>query len=841
MQKAGAVSRWACRPWWWGAAIAAGVAACGGGGGGGADAPVTPPPPPPALTADYFPLAAGERRVYLGRDGLEIVTTVGPQTLAGRTVWLQRTENDAGSSETQIEKTAAGVFRLPAPGVGAQEATLAGFPLLRLPVVLGRSELLFDGLLPEGADLDGDNRPDSVSLRLEVTPAAVEALSVPAGSWPDALRVRTVQRQEVRLSSRPGLGPSVLSTTRDDWFVPGLGLVRTLRVDTRTDLPADTQDRPLRAYDVAGRRSDTTAPTLASRSPTDGSTVSDALRVVAVFSEPMNPRSLPEGGFQVRAPNGDAVPGATEWLDARTLRFTPSSAVAQGAGFEVQLAAGLSDELGNPLGATAAWRFGVDSRGPQLLASQPAAGAAEVDINAMLRLDFDEEPDPATVDSNSITLNGPAGAVALNLQVQGRSITLTPLLPLQQRSRYTLQIGTTLRDRLGNAGGGRSIEFRTDPGRFAEPAAGPVRPGTEATLIADLDGDGRADLLRSFRLDNLASLPQSGVEVRLQQPDGSLGAPVQTLLGFERPLSLAVLDLDGDGRRDVVVGQRLAPLQLLLQNPDGALVPAGTLGAALAGWVQAVDLDADGTPELVAAQQADTVRFFRRVGAGGYAPAADLSAPGGIDAWAVADLDADGRPDLLLAQAGSDGLRRLVLWRQSPDGSYAAPLALAGPWNSQPVSALAVGDVDGDGRADVAATLGGNAPAAALWVWRQRSAGVYSLQPAVPVLDAPASLRVADLDGDGRNDLAIGHPSYAGVSVLLQRADGALAAPVVYRSPLGAGEQGALAVGDLNGDGRPDLAQADGVMLQRAVTAGASRVPRPAATLRAPVQPRTSP
>jgi hypothetical protein len=175
---------------------------------------------------------------------------------------------------------------------------------------------------------------------------------------------------------------------------------------------------------------------------------------------------------------------------------------------------------------------------------------------------------------------------------------------------------------------------------------------------------------------------------------------------------------------------------------------------------------------------------------------------------AVGDFNGDGKPDLAVTVNG--GVSVLL-----NDGNGAFPTAVFYPFGIHPKSVAAVGDFNGDGILDLAVTdVGGTVTPDSGGVWVLLGKGDGTFQPAVYYVAGgyPVSVAVGDFNGDGKLDLAVanqfaGHNlDGANINVLLGNGDGTFQAPVNYaagRSPV------SVAVGDFNGDGKPDLAVAN--------------------------------
>jgi hypothetical protein len=274
-----------------------------------------------------------------------------------------------------------------------------------------------------------------------------------------------------------------------------------------------------------------------------------------------------------------------------------------------------------------------------------------------------------------------------------------------------------------------------------------------------------------------------------------------------RPWSIVAADLNRDGRADVVVPNHS-------DDTVSVLLASGSLSFQRQTYrvggdpiaVAVADFDGDGAPDLaVLNADDDTVTILLNNGDGSFrsAPGGSVTVPDTTTAFVAGDFNGDGKPDLAVA-SGSPG--RVSVLPGQGDGTFASALSSTFQLGALP-SAMASADIDGDGRRDVVVTEG--APSQ-VDVLLGKGDGTFAAASQSPFRAGSGAVWIAigDLNGDGRRDLAIANGGTANVTVLLNSGSGNFApAP---GSPIAVGfSPTSVAIGDLDGDGRAtDLAVA---------------------------------
>jgi len=360
-----------------------------------------------------------------------------------------------------------------------------------------------------------------------------------------------------------------------------------------------------------------------------------------------------------------------------------------------------------------------------------------------------------------------------------------------------------------------------DAGSFA---SGPLWVETDVKA-ADIDGDGRPDVLTLAMSSDSGKRDGHLVVYRQTAPD-VFAPPLDTPVGLY-PWHVAVGDLDGDARADVVVVDADANVVWLLLQDRAVPGRFGTPQALFdkhGNDVVLADLNHDGAPDVAVAVYSTSslsVRYQDPIVRGRFGAAIDLPLPGRPSRLASADIDGDGRTDLLAWVVTSDGpfavSGALVALIQQPGGALAASALLA-PQTGLNGYRVAIADATGDARPDLLAFLSPSSTdyKARLVVVPQTSAGGWGT-PAVTSLASVQGIDdavFADLNGNGAADAAVagfwpesGGPLAAPnvkarTNLLFGSGNGDFVLTTLTEMPVAVSR---IAAADLDGDGRTDL------------------------------------
>lgn len=316
---------------------------------------------------------------------------------------------------------------------------------------------------------------------------------------------------------------------------------------------------------------------------------------------------------------------------------------------------------------------------------------------------------------------------------------------------------------------------------------------------ADLDGDGRAELI---------GVAPDGSGLLVAHADGAaaLALPVSAMTQ-----QVVAADVDGDMDIDLVAADSSGVLTTLLNDGDGAFPvvagPTPTTGPIRDLLV--ADVDADGTADTIALHTASrTVELLRGDASGTFVSTLQLPVGSAARELATADIDGSGTPDLAIV--GARPGRNVDIFLAQPDGTW-VPTGASAPGRPE---TIAIGDVTGDGTADLV-TAGDT-----LGVLNGASEPPFAPSP-VTIPNA-TDVVLADVGGDAGVEMV----AVVADSVMIVRAPGG-APSEVSSTPLPASATAAaLTTADIDGDGRLDVAIAPATAARPTVLANVNEAPQ---------------
>lgn len=332
----------------------------------------------------------------------------------------------------------------------------------------------------------------------------------------------------------------------------------------------------------------------------------------------------------------------------------------------------------------------------------------------------------------------------------------------------------------------------------------PTDSNSQAITVGDFDDDGRADILAIGRADGNSSqrslfwMPGLGDGTFAEPP----ALPVFSGTDLVDPRWMASGDLNHDGHLDVVTTASYHRAAVMLGRGDGSfgsptMFTAGTYFASVRN-AYLIDMNGDGDLDFVNVSDSTSRGSVNiRLGNGDGTFGEQLSYDGG-----------DGAGELAFADFDNDGLLDVGMTRT---GTLSAETIFPGVRPG--LSAVATGDVDGDGRLDVLAVNSSNDR---LKILLGRGDETFIRQPDVLTDVGPRALALGDLNGDGRLDVVTANRSGQSLSILLGDGDAHFARTDL---PLGHGPTDML-LADLNADGHPDVVATDELDRSLAVLLG---------------------
>ncbi|MFD2874216.1 FG-GAP-like repeat-containing protein [Mucilaginibacter ximonensis] len=333
--------------------------------------------------------------------------------------------------------------------------------------------------------------------------------------------------------------------------------------------------------------------------------------------------------------------------------------------------------------------------------------------------------------------------------------------------------------------------------------------GNYGVAIKDIDGDGLSDMAAVNSSGSISFYRNTTANTL------SFAAPVNKTLN-DYSVGIVLDDLNGDGKPDAVVTNFNAhtvsvfkntsvPGQVSFDSPLIVGVGSGAYNAVIA------DFDGDGRSDIAVTDEnavPATISILTNttVPGGPITFSADKQFPSGYfpRGIATADLDGDRKPELVVASQSSGVL---VYRNTSTPGNIAfAPYIAFGITGASCESVVSV-DLNGDDKPDIAVAAN-NAPGSIYTFNNTSTPGTISFGAAQtsPTPLNPFSIAAGDINGDGRPDLAVSNQVSNNLSVLINTSSpsGAITFASKVDFPFGNYPRG-LAIADMDNNGKPDI------------------------------------
>jgi hypothetical protein len=443
----------------------------------------------------------------------------------------------------------------------------------------------------------------------------------------------------------------------------------------------------------------------------------------------------------------------------------------------------------------------------------------------------------------AVSADSGAGRYQLTLSAVPINAPLEPLpLPSLVKGVVAADVnGDGKPDLITTDSGGVSVLLGNGDGTFERSQHFPAGPNPGSVVVADLNGDGKPDLIVVNRATG-NSEDNGSIRVLLGNGDGTFGPP-QTVDENTDPVSVAVADVDGDGNPDLVVANlgtynktnhrfEYPGIQVFMGNRYGTFGSSQTFYAGPnPSSVAVADVNGDGKPDLVVANSVwkvpstgkyegnGSISVLIGKGHGSFGPLQPFDKNTDPVSVAVADVNGDGKPDLVVANLGTYNKTNhrfeypgIQVFLGKGDGTFYQPQKTLDP-GFHPYS-VGVADVNGDGKPDIltygynshfigtliSVVLGkGNGTFQAQRVSQAFAVRFKGASPGVE------SVAIADINGDGKPDIVDIGESSGEVGLQIGNGDGTFQPLQLSQSFSTATQFSGVVVADLNGDRKPDI------------------------------------
>ena len=346
----------------------------------------------------------------------------------------------------------------------------------------------------------------------------------------------------------------------------------------------------------------------------------------------------------------------------------------------------------------------------------------------------------------------------------------------------------------------------------------PTGNGPRSVSIGDIDGDGKPDLAVANRYSGNAS-----ILVNTTTPGATVPtfADQVTFPTGSDPRSVSIGDINGDTKLDLAVANTGNDSASILVNTTATPIPTFadqvTFPTSSRPYSVSIgDINGDGKLDLAVANTGSASASIllntttAEVTTPTFDPQVTFTTGLGPYSVSIGDINLDGKPDLVTANYDSDDVSILLNTTTATTPTFAPQVTF--PTGIDPTS-VSIGDINGDGKPDLAVANFKNDTISILLNATDTGAPTptFATQVTFATGIEPTSVSIGDINGDGKPDLAVANRGSASASILLNTTATGAPSPTFADQvffPTGTGPR-AVSILDINGDGKPDLAVAN--------------------------------
>ncbi len=352
-------------------------------------------------------------------------------------------------------------------------------------------------------------------------------------------------------------------------------------------------------------------------------------------------------------------------------------------------------------------------------------------------------------------------------------------------------------------------------GQYDFPAGVPTADGLYDLCMCDFDGDKKVDVVTANDNAGLLTILANG------SAPGTIAFPVKYGVNIAA-LSLHIKcgDLNGDGKPDIVAtGSGTTDKVFILRNNStgpGNTAFSAPLVITLAGKrpkrIEIADLDLNGKPEVILTSTATNSVIVlvnqSTLASISFSPVAPIqigiSGAASTEGLAVEDLNGDGLPEIITSQFQTNSDLYIIGNKSTPGAIIAGDVTKLAV--GVPIKNIRVGDLDGDGKPDIAYTK--LLTPSEVGLFRNQSTATaieFIAAPGIATDDSPWGIDFGDLDGDGKPEIAVASITKKSITVLNNKSSPGSLSFIKYIQPTTYINRH-INICDLDGDGKPDIA-----------------------------------